>query len=194
MQPMGQGVMLHLVHALEVQILHHRPGLEGDALLFIAGIENLAVFNDLKLEQQRRLIQDDDINRIGLHPPGKLTEEIKLIIQKLIGFDLLHQEDGNIHICEVSKYGAPGQRAGEIGRADWTLREQLIQFGLLLKQVHAASSITGYPSPSIFTRSQKPEWYVGTGPQDGWFYPTRPDELTGNSHHIAGCSTAPAHL
>src|SRR5690349_1754482 len=39
----------------------------------------------------------------------------------------------------MPKGGAPGQRARKIGRADLAVREQLVQFRLLFKQVHGWS-------------------------------------------------------
>lgn len=129
----AQCLVLDLVKFFEVEIVHHRPSLEGDALLLVAGEEDLTMFDDLEFEKEGGLIEDQDIDCIGVEPFGEFAEEVHLVVEELVGFDLVHQEDGDIDIAELSKGGTGGEVACEVGGIDGILREELVETSLLLE-------------------------------------------------------------
>ncbi len=131
-----QRLVLYLIELLEVQVIHHRFRLERDALLLIAAEQNLPVFNHLQLEQHRSLVEDHHVNVLQFQPLRQFAEEVQLVIQELVRFDLLHQQDSNINIGQVSKRGAIREGASQVSSINGTLCEELVEPRLLFKQVH----------------------------------------------------------
>src|SRR5579884_1410700 len=109
MQPPTQSLILDFIEFLEIQVIHHCFCLKNHTMFFIATIEDLPGFNDLQLEKQRCLIQNDHINTIGLQAFCQFAEKVKLIIEELVCFNLIHQEDSDINIVQMAERGAIGK-------------------------------------------------------------------------------------
>src|SRR5581483_4654482 len=135
-KPPSKRLVLYFVELLKVQVIHYRLRLKRDALLLIAAEQNLPVLNHLQLEQHRSLIEYYHVDVIRLQPFRQFAEEVKLVIKKLIRLDLLHQQDSNIHIGQVSKRGTVRERASQVSSINGALREELVKPGLFFKQVH----------------------------------------------------------
>src|SRR5487761_1169258 len=92
----AQGLMLNFIELLKIQVIHDGLGLKRDASFLIAAKENLPVLDHLQFEQQRCLVQNDDIDAIRLQTIRQFAEEEELVIKELIGLDLIHQQNGDI--------------------------------------------------------------------------------------------------
>src|SRR5579875_102205 len=132
-QAAAQRLILNLIIFLEIEIVHHRLRLKQDALLLVSTKENLPVLNDLQFQQQRCLVQDHYIDTFRFQPLREFAEKVHLVIEKLVGFDLIHQKDGDIDITEMPKQGSTCKGTREIGSVDGILREELVKLSLLLE-------------------------------------------------------------
>src|SRR5207253_7178365 len=104
--------------------------------LLIALVEKAPAADDLRSLQERRLVQDDDVEAFDLERFGELADEVDLIVEELAGVHALKQKKSDVEILVLPRDAPAGDRPLRVGRIDRRGLEKTLQLGLLFEEVH----------------------------------------------------------
>src|SRR5438067_3252171 len=133
---LGERLRLHVVVLLELEVLHHRARLEVHAPLLVALIEEAPAANDLRTLEQRRLIEDHDVESFDFERLRELADEVHLVVEELARVHTLKQKKSDVEILVLPRDAPAGDRPLRVGRIDRRGLEKTLQLGLLFEEVH----------------------------------------------------------
>src|SRR2546428_4240577 len=133
---LGQRLRLHVVVLLELEVLHDRARLEVHAPFLVALVKEAPAPDDLRALEQRRLVQDHDVEAFDLERLRELAHEVHLVVEELARLHARKQEKSDVKVLVGAGDAPAGGRPLCVGRVDRRSLKETLQLGLLLEEVH----------------------------------------------------------
>src|SRR5437867_10422834 len=134
--PFRERLALDVVVLLELEVLHDRARLPLHPALVVALEEEAPAADDLRALEERSLVEDHDVEALGLQSLRELAHEVDLVVEELVGPHLGVEEEADALVGERTGQLARGGSALAVGSVDRARLKERLELGLFLEKVH----------------------------------------------------------